>query len=123
MLSFSRILVTRLFELPAGFCYWPVNPTKGVPGGQVEVDLPGVRREQGRAAVQGGGEGRDRSCKTPYYSVYNDGDNTKIYDLMGHPNGERLKSEANDQIIDRRAETAFQVFSPSCSQAFLILAF
>ena len=32
---------------------------------------------------------------------------------MGHPNGERLKSEANDQIIDRRAEIAFQVFSPS----------
>jgi len=31
-----------------------------------------------------------------------------IYDLMGHPNGERLKSEANDQIIDRRAEIAFQ---------------
>ena len=28
---------------------------------------------------------------------------------MGHPNGERLKSEANDQIIDRRAEIAFQV--------------
>jgi len=31
-----------------------------------------------------------------------------IYDLMGHPNGERLKSEASDQIIMRRAELAFQ---------------
>jgi len=31
-----------------------------------------------------------------------------IHDLMGHPNGERQKSEANDQMIDRRAERAFQ---------------
>jgi len=31
-----------------------------------------------------------------------------IYDLMGHPAGERQKSEANDQNIARRAEMAFQ---------------
>jgi len=31
-----------------------------------------------------------------------------VYDLMGHPNGERQKSEANDQMIDKRAELAFQ---------------
>jgi hypothetical protein len=29
---------------------------------------------------------------------------------MGHPNGEREKSEASDQIINRRAEMAFQVY-------------
>ena len=28
---------------------------------------------------------------------------------MGHPNGERQKSEAMDQMIARRAEIAFQV--------------
>jgi len=31
-----------------------------------------------------------------------------IYDLMGHPGGERVKSEANEQFITRRAEMAFQ---------------
>jgi len=31
-----------------------------------------------------------------------------IYDLMGHPNGERVKSEASEQIINRKAEMAFQ---------------
>ena len=30
---------------------------------------------------------------------------------MGHPNGERQKSEAMDQMIARRAEIAFQVES------------
>ena len=30
---------------------------------------------------------------------------------MGHPNGERQKSEAMDQMIARRAEIAFQVKS------------
>ena len=30
---------------------------------------------------------------------------------MGHPNGERQKSDANDQMIDRRAERAFQVIT------------
>eukprot|EP00090_Calanus_glacialis_P013039 TRINITY_DN21651_c0_g1_i3.p1 TRINITY_DN21651_c0_g1~~TRINITY_DN21651_c0_g1_i3.p1 ORF type:complete len:169 (-),score=38.39 TRINITY_DN21651_c0_g1_i3:105-611(-) len=33
---------------------------------------------------------------------------SSIYDLMGHPNGEREKSEASDQMINRRAEMAFQ---------------
>ena len=49
---FCSISITRLSELLAGLCCWPVHPAEGIPGGKVEVDLPGVRREQGRGAVQ-----------------------------------------------------------------------
>ena len=47
----------------------------------------------------------------------------QIYDLMGHPNGERIKSEANDQMIDRRAETAFKVSSTFVFWIFSILLY
>ena len=50
-------------------------------------------------------------------------DIVQIYDLMGHPNGERIKSEANDQMIDRRAETAFKVLSTFVFWIFSILLY
>ena len=34
-----------------------------------------------------------------------------IYDLMGHPGGERERSEAAEQHITRRADLLFQVIS------------
>ena len=40
---------------------------------------------------------------------------------MGHPNGERQKSEANDQMIDRRAERAFQVIKWNESMSLIHL--
>ena len=32
-----------------------------------------------------------------------------MYDLMGHPGGERERSEATEQLIARRADRLFQV--------------
>ena len=34
---------------------------------------------------------------------------SSVYDLMGHPGGERERSEATEQLIARRADRLFQV--------------
>ena len=40
-----------------------------------------------------------------------------IYDLMGHPGGERERSEAAEQLITRRADLLFQVSTEqNCEQ-------
>ena len=34
---------------------------------------------------------------------------TQIFDLMGHPTGEKLKDEETDKVIANRADLTFQV--------------
>ena len=34
---------------------------------------------------------------------------SSVYDLMGHPGGERERTEATEQLIARRADFLFQV--------------
>ena len=51
-----------------------------------------------------GSDKNSNQSSTPFREV-----TASIYDLMGHPGGERERSEAAEQHITRRADLLFQV--------------